>query len=263
MCNAYNHPPGCNCGWGGVWYGGYADAATWLFDRKPLPRRLGPQRGTSGALSGGYVNPNSKCPVCGAAVFYYESPYGGRVFFDSLGPPWPKHPCTSADRVSETTAHVSRPSWQNDNWMPLTNVTISTSPAGMSAYSISGVQSGKSYQFYFRASEIVMAEIVRFRREASGSFHLSILDFDATQNVWVVWDGPAVTQLRELLPDVTPLTKTIIHQHKLPMALSASKQRPSRMPEFITCPYCKASVKAANLPRHLRKVHQGLVSTAN
>jgi hypothetical protein len=27
-------------------------------------------------------------------VFFYQSPYGGRVFFDSLGPPWPKHPCT-------------------------------------------------------------------------------------------------------------------------------------------------------------------------
>ena len=41
-----------------------------------------------------YVNPNARCPVCGADVFFYQSPYGGRVFFNELGPPWPKHPCT-------------------------------------------------------------------------------------------------------------------------------------------------------------------------
>ena len=41
-----------------------------------------------------YVNPNAKCPVCGRSVFFYQSPEGGRVFFDESGPPWPKHPCT-------------------------------------------------------------------------------------------------------------------------------------------------------------------------
>jgi hypothetical protein len=44
-----------------------------------------------------YVNPNAHCPVCGAEVYFYQSPYGGRVLFDELGPPWPKHPCTSSD----------------------------------------------------------------------------------------------------------------------------------------------------------------------
>src|SRR5688572_18159931 len=39
-----------------------------------------------------FVNPNARCPVCDAPVFFYQSPYGGRVFFDELGPPWPKHP---------------------------------------------------------------------------------------------------------------------------------------------------------------------------
>jgi len=41
-----------------------------------------------------YVNPNAKCPECGAPVFYYQNEFGSRVFFDELGPPWPKHPCT-------------------------------------------------------------------------------------------------------------------------------------------------------------------------
>ena len=41
-----------------------------------------------------YTNPNARCPVCGQHVFYYQSPSGARVFFDDLGWPWPKHPCT-------------------------------------------------------------------------------------------------------------------------------------------------------------------------
>lgn len=41
-----------------------------------------------------YVNPNAICPVCGDQVYYFQSQYGGRVFFDALGWPWPKHPCT-------------------------------------------------------------------------------------------------------------------------------------------------------------------------
>jgi hypothetical protein len=41
-----------------------------------------------------YVNPNAHCPVCGETVFFYQNPFGGRVFFDDLGWPWPKHGCT-------------------------------------------------------------------------------------------------------------------------------------------------------------------------
>lgn len=29
-------------------------------------------------------------------MFFYQSPFGGKVFFDELGPPWPKHPCTDS-----------------------------------------------------------------------------------------------------------------------------------------------------------------------
>ena len=48
-----------------------------------------------------FVFPNTRCPVCEAPVFFYKSPSGGRVFFDELGPPWPKHGCT--DNASPVT----------------------------------------------------------------------------------------------------------------------------------------------------------------
>lgn len=47
-------------------------------------------RGSSAAR---YVNPNATCPKCGADVYFYQNEHGSRVYFDDLGPPWPKHPC--------------------------------------------------------------------------------------------------------------------------------------------------------------------------
>lgn len=48
-----------------------------------------------------FVDPNASCPVCGQAVFYYQNDHGSRVYFDELGPPWPKHPCTDSRRSQE------------------------------------------------------------------------------------------------------------------------------------------------------------------
>jgi hypothetical protein len=98
MCNAWNHPSDCDCGWGGNGnfgnygsYGGYGTGGGCSSFRSTIngeifefPFLTYPS----------YVNPNARCPVCGASVYFYQSPYGGRVFFDELGPPWPKHPCT-------------------------------------------------------------------------------------------------------------------------------------------------------------------------
>lgn len=95
MCNAWNHPPGCTCGWGGVYYA-HAHSAGHATSQCPS-WYLGYTRYSS------YVNPNARCPVCGDPVFFYQSPNGGRVFFDELGPPWPKHPCTD-HRKSQTIA---------------------------------------------------------------------------------------------------------------------------------------------------------------
>ena len=53
-------------------------------------------------------NPNALCPVCGASVFYYQNRSGSRVFFDDLGWPWPKHPCT--DNPAAQTGKIKRPS---------------------------------------------------------------------------------------------------------------------------------------------------------
>jgi hypothetical protein len=50
-----------------------------------------------------YVNPNAHCPVCGERVYFYQSPNGGRVFFNDLGWPWEKHGCTDSSRSQTGT----------------------------------------------------------------------------------------------------------------------------------------------------------------
>lgn len=65
-----------------------------------------------------FVNPNANCPVCGEPVFFYQNEYGSRVFFDEVGPPWPKHPCTdnanwAHHRKGDADARQSEPYGRN------------------------------------------------------------------------------------------------------------------------------------------------------
>ncbi|WP_426434064.1 hypothetical protein [Bradyrhizobium genosp. P] len=72
------------------------------------------------------MNPNAHCPVCGSSVFFYRSPYNGRVFFDDLGWPWPKHCCTDnrgeprrATRNSIVPKSAHESGWHREGWNPL------------------------------------------------------------------------------------------------------------------------------------------------
>lgn len=120
MCNAHKHPPGCNCGWGGghsrgrySWrssasiYSGARHLPTWL--TSVFPNTVS------------YTNPNARCPVCGDNVFFYQSPHEGRVYFDELGPPWPKHPCTDQTTIPDRPFALPQNhtySWQKKGWTP-------------------------------------------------------------------------------------------------------------------------------------------------
>lgn len=259
MCNAWNHPPGCNCGWGGVWYGSYGSNASensWLFDRSPPPRKLGFQVGTRSSLSGGYTNPNARCPVCNEPVFYYESPYGGRVFFDSLGPPWPKHPCTSSDQGGLPSYSSKKSSWHEEDWKPLTEVSINFKNTEKSIYIITGREKYKHCQFHFLANEIVMAEIVRFRKYDSGQFEFSILDFDAIKNQWAVWSGLAFTDPRKINRAQHAFRREIIHTHFGFKQSQSSTRETEKTQKPIKCEICGDVLFTEDmLPMHLKGKH--------
>lgn len=96
----FNHYADCDCGWC-VNYGGRSPRAHRARLVKDMHQRDALnvlKRNSARYISGCYVNPNAKCPVCGDAVYFYANEHGSRVFFDDLGPPWPKHHCTDNPR---------------------------------------------------------------------------------------------------------------------------------------------------------------------
>ena len=96
MCNANGHPPGCMCGFGGEGHlGGYsgtvARTSEYSTENKCWP---------------------TTCPICGSEVFFVRH-NGGSVWFDSLGHPWPKHPCF--DNQKEHSQSYAKLSFGFDN----------------------------------------------------------------------------------------------------------------------------------------------------
>lgn len=136
MCNAWNHPINCTCGWGGQGHAGrrvYDEAA-----------RLAPYLGSC------FREPNALCPVCDEPIYYVEPRSGGRVFFDELGPPWPKHPCTDIashdfSRPAIAPKESKIPAWKKDGWVPLEIKEVEKQKA---ATSLKGTLEGKSLEVY-------------------------------------------------------------------------------------------------------------------
>lgn len=123
-CNAWNHPPGCTCGWGGVNYG-----------RGTAPARAGISLFVARQVWRSFVNPNARCPRCAQPVYFYQAENGGRVFFDRLGWPWPKHPCTDRSDWSwsagiqfglsandDEEEPDETPAWKHEGWIPVARV---------------------------------------------------------------------------------------------------------------------------------------------
>jgi hypothetical protein len=145
MCNSRNHPPSCTCGFGGIGHAGrrtfdnyeYSQISTthqsnYFSQKESYDFSFGSYNGFEANYDSfvrHFVNPNATCPECGASVFFCQLENGGRVFFDELGPPWTKHPCTdrSKDRTSiiygfssnhaPTNIELSF-SWYKAGWKP-------------------------------------------------------------------------------------------------------------------------------------------------
>lgn len=52
--------------------------------------------------------PNANCPVCGARVYFFRNKRGGCAYFDSIGVPWPKHPCIPVFRFDEDAVRQAK-----------------------------------------------------------------------------------------------------------------------------------------------------------
>ena len=121
-----NHYADCGCEWCGnvgwnvdSWGGGGAGGGGAATYPTKLPVELD-----------GEPEPNANCPECGQRVHFRQLDNGGRVFFDALGPLWPKHPCTdnSLDEGSRAIDATQQASISEDT--PVDIADESTSAAG-------------------------------------------------------------------------------------------------------------------------------------
>ena len=112
-----------------------------ISNRLPMPRTNKSTyiRARSKFAPFSWAVPNAYCPVCGAEVFYYQNENGSRVFFDALGPPWPKHPCTDNQKIDvryytlpdDNSNHLAIKGWVGSasirqGWMPYEIIDVKT-----------------------------------------------------------------------------------------------------------------------------------------
>ncbi|MEY9441715.1 hypothetical protein ABIF14_008806 [Bradyrhizobium elkanii] len=150
MCNAWNHSASCPCAFGPGGGGGWGRGGGFYSAREiDISPSWGRERRPTVAS---YVNPNARCPVCGAQVFFYRSPYNGRVFFDSLGWPWPKHHCTDRRNETRSATPSTMPTWQREGWQPLMSSRAHTGTAG---HTVTGDVEGDYHQLHLAAGQPV------------------------------------------------------------------------------------------------------------
>lgn len=179
LSRGYNHRGGCAC-------------------RFCQPRRAGETLPTTADLisvegtSHSYTHPTT-CPVCGEAVFLFMSEHGGRVFFDELGPPWPKHSCTNAALAAPLAMSTStndqvltrRYAWQKAGWLPITEVLVEF--ASIDSVRLRGWHGGKQFAACIHLSELheltdPIAELacspIHARRTVTGVYEVTFLSSD-------------------------------------------------------------------------------------
>lgn len=94
MCNAWNHPPGCTCGFGGG-DNGYARSFDSYARQFLNPRLLESEVFRVPQITSKQEEKTfpTHCPWCGLEVFYHTNGNGDSVYFDRLEKPWEIHAC--------------------------------------------------------------------------------------------------------------------------------------------------------------------------
>ncbi|HEI8450279.1 TPA: hypothetical protein SLE35_000002 [Morganella morganii] len=64
-----------------------------------------------------YTIPNVSCRTCSKRVFFYANAFGSKVLFDSLGPPWPIHPCF--EKKSKEERVINKEKISDGCWEPV------------------------------------------------------------------------------------------------------------------------------------------------
>lgn len=186
MCNAWNHSLSCTCGWGGEGARGGGAGQNYLAE-SGLTRFADLIRTRYRQEARAYVNPNAKCPVCAAPVYFYQSPEGGRVFFDHLGKPWPKHPCTtnlSLEAVKVDFLSLGRVDLKSSDWLPFICNSIHPAPLmGDGVYVLEGLYDHTAIKLFCKVFGLhIRAPYLLKKSEHSDSnFTVTTVKFDGDE----------------------------------------------------------------------------------
>jgi len=205
-CNGFNHPPNCNCPWGPGYGRAYRDEAEVPPSRQ---RHFGAQPSTKAERLVGITIPNAKCQYCQSPVFFYRSPYDGKVFFDSLGPPWPKHQCISSSVIATRTA--DRPvstDWESNGWIALLDVVLFEHNKRKNTFRLTGNILGYPTTLYYSSTFLFEIEQARVRRRTDQQFDISFLSYSTLEKTWFEYYGVANTKDPKFSPPPAALIRS-------------------------------------------------------
>lgn len=268
MCNAWNHSSSCTCGWGGDGHLGRKGMFSELIQSQVKFR-------TYRDLLFGFTNPNANCPVCSVKVYFYTSPHGGRVFFDELGPPWPKHPCTDTGRpvaISSIKAplqagHIIK--FNRDGWVPFLCQDINPLRNDPAISQLTGLINDQKKTLF--AVKVGLSEGAPFLIKFDDNGDLWLSTIVSTKNEIKAENFRVFeyeSELRTLLPErqsrqrnhQAKSGRTRVERKPVVNTSAPNKQLPtsglsnrSATKQLFRCPQCSANVR--NLDKHVENAH--------
>lgn len=238
MCNAWNHSPGCNCGWGG---GGGWSSNSW-----------------AGMGNGGYVSSvynaessytldssdfcrETSCPRCGSSVYFIRH-NGGSVWVDHLGWPWPKHSCFADEAPSPANDLIER---------------LARQGIGLSE----SMRLGRvRHRFTKGSNRIYLIECLDKKVLAlsaslsTPSIHYNLVLVVPTISNTFLYDGVRPLIRVHHYQISGPIIKQMLELTMINADLLLTRHAPKS--EMTCCPICQSPVRKDRLERHLLRVHK-------
>jgi len=110
-----------------------------------------------------FTIPNIRCKCCGDEIYFYQSPYGGKVFFNELGHPWEKHCCEpkccakeketiSYDRLGIRSVTSNKPSWEKNGWTPAIFIKKESYDSYLTKIIVKSMINDREYSFFVQTT---------------------------------------------------------------------------------------------------------------
>lgn len=207
----------------------------------------------SGLSYESYVNPHAICPVCGEEIFFYQSPSGGRVFFDSLGPPWPKHPCTTNIEIARRVI-ITKPTtkgkktksepWKKEGWAPLSTARFESIHNGTYVRLKLEYKGENIALFFLDIPNLPLKSLFQIRKQGEECFELSALNLSHANKGEIDCRFLAYKSLLR--------AKNSISRPQVSDRPNATKT-PPKIVDKEACPYCSKKVRCVT--DHVSQTH--------